>query len=254
MSRPRRSSRAAARRAARARRSARVAQRIVAGVAAQRTERPANGPASRVHSRARAAISCGAGLGQQLVPGIQGAELGAAGAHPPQQVVSLRPACAVLGGGGRGRRPQPGQHAVEVGPPQRRRALHQPQPVGREHQHREPRQQPLDRPLGCAVHRHALGLARPVADLRPRPARRDTSTSVSTRSNVGAEPHQPAARWWCAASSRGSRSGSSRSAPSCRRRWARPRRPGRPAARPRRGRSSGSRLPRDGHHAHTGAR
>ena len=79
------------------------------------------------------------------------------------------------------RRPQPHEHAVEVRAAKRRRALHQPHPVGREHQHREAAEQTA-RPSARRRRPPSTRFGSPGRNpTRPVPRPWHSSASASTR-------------------------------------------------------------------------
>ena len=151
------------------------------------------------------------------VPGRERAAPRTAGTDRRQQGVALPERGRVGAAGGDAGRPQRGDHLVDVGPPQRRRAQHQLEAVGQEDGDERPRggvRQAVD---GGAVDLQPLGLARLEADRDP------VRLAVALR--VELEPRRPRrrsarprARWPSGTSDRCRRSRSPPAGSSCRHR------------------------------------
>ena len=134
--------------------------------------------AQRRDEAAAGAADLGAELGELRLPGRERVVRPCARAQAAQQLVALLERAGVGAGDGRVARPGARHRAVEIAPAQRRRALHHGQALGREDEDRGVLGERVDRRVGRAVDRRALGRARLEAD---RPRRRGAAQRRATR-------------------------------------------------------------------------
>ena len=139
--------------------SAGVGQAELAGARRERAAR------SSSTARARSAISCGAVRGPARRPTGRAAPAARPGADAGDERVALRERARVGRARLGARRPQRRDDLVEVRAAQRRRALHQLEPVGQEDAHERPRRRRGRRARAARRRPARLLLARREADL-----------------------------------------------------------------------------------------